>query len=601
MAAQTRHAAAMAFLRESPADQKRAVFLDGGTVGARFTCLSAISEQEAGGDFEKAELIYDSLVSKGVAGLSSLDQDVGKGIGEAASDVTAVDLRVGSHGEDDIEMFTQSGMPDRIQDRILRAMLAAEALDRRTENLQLPGDNADLSATWFNNSKTWSKRSLVLPSLGQPPVSPTSTNDIVDETRRLPYSISSNRSLFTLVEDLLAKKLQATATICERPLEANIPAASLSWVDEACDVQKQPTSPLKSPDSHGDHSTVTPTLPSPLRPIRSDIEDADSNSEPAPTMPKPPRRKRPPMLTLDTGRSNRQSDGHRGIRALNEALEAPHTPATTSQGQNVSNYPATYVDKATNTVDLGGGSNEQQTTYEQPFQQVLPVLEHLVIQLLGDASSPLFDRLFQGFRDGSRMTGARGLESMSSILELGGSLDRMECLDSDLVSSIRDNVDPVLLQAVHTQVMMPTSPGQPVNGRLPTPPYDSYSPATPRPGPDQRFQTVRVRKQTSVSAQTTLRLMLSSYIPSEVWTQFPSASTHPEDGTLWKPILWAVKANKASKLESSWRAGKGLDLILAIGAERTVKSGYASNIIRQVERLGYNSTGDSRTGRVLLK
>lgn len=586
MAAQTRHAAAMAFLRESPVDQNRAVFLNGGTVGARFTCLSAISEQEADGDFEKAKLIYDSLVSRGIDGLSTLDQDAGKGFGETASDVTRADMA----SEDGVEMFAQSGMPGGVEDRILRAMLAAEALDRRTENLQLPGDYTDLSAIWFNNSKTWSKRSLALPSRGQPPVSPTSMNDTVAEIRRLPCSISSNRSLFTSVEDLLAKKLQATATICERPLEANIPAASLSWVDEACDVQKQPVSPLESPDSRGDHSAGTPTLPSPLRPIRSDVEDAAINSMSAASiMPKPPRRKRPPMLTLNTGRSNHQFDGHRGILALNEALEAPQTPPTASRCRKVSKYPETYVDKATDTVDLGKENHEENTTHERSFQQVLPVLEHLLIQLLDDTASPIFDCLFQRFRDGSRTGGVRDFDSGPGIREFGVSLDSLECLDSDSSSSVRSNVDPVL------------SPLKPVNGRLPTPPYDSYSPATSRPGSDRRFQTVRVRKQTSVSVHTTLRLMLSSYIPSEVWTQYPPPPTHPENGTLWKPISWGGEAIKALKLKSSWTASSDLDLILAIGAERTVKPGYASNIIRQVERLGYHSTSDSRTGRVLLK
>ncbi|KAK1761423.1 hypothetical protein QBC47DRAFT_356500 [Echria macrotheca] len=616
-AAQIRHNAAMSFLRDSAADHKRVVFLNGGTVGARFRCVSAIAERETQGDFDRAEAVFDRLVSNGVSGLLSEDNGGRRAVAgqveprkqsarvnAASSDVggswTAGQDFLGATGSDPLpdDRSETDNRSETMEDRIMRAMRAAEALDKRTASLQ-PADDIDLPAIWLNSCRTWSKMSLGLASSGpggrDTLASPTGTSETIEESRRLPCSISSERSVFTSVEDLLAAKMRA-ATACEGTLDTSIPAASLSWVDQTNNADSPPSHPAVSECSTGDRSTAwtpSPLTTTPSEPVDAPMSMAYDEPEAAPAATEPPRRKRPPMLTLNTHRLRRPEYIVNGVPMdpqQRPVMSEKPTSASVSplQCQKRLQYPATYVDKATDTDGLENS---------EPVEEVLPLLENLVIQLLSDATDPAFDRLFQAIRNGTKRFNAG--RDPASPAEAGTPVTA--------VTALTDQSGPFLLQGLHGQMLMQAGYGQPTNGRLPTPPYDLYSPATPKPGPDQRFQTVPVRRQTSVSVQTTLRLMLSSYIPSEVWTQYPAVQREGGGGsssTPWKPVLWGRKDTQSSsrKPKSTWAAGEKLDLILAVGAERSVKPGYTSGVIRQLEKLGGGGGGNtSRTGRVLFK
>lgn len=171
-AAQTRHAEALDFLRPSTAsnNQKRLVFMHGGTVSAQAACLEAIMEHESEGDIEVADATYCRLVSNGVAGLSAGKRLSRCGSGkrvsfpphpvsvqrEARSPVLnkaresrpSVRDSVGCMGDKD----------DTMGNRIMRAMRAADALDKETEFLQPDGNDLDYTVKLIDIPSRTSKR-----------------------------------------------------------------------------------------------------------------------------------------------------------------------------------------------------------------------------------------------------------------------------------------------------------------------------------------------------------------------------------------------------------------------------------------------------------
>jgi hypothetical protein len=127
-----RNEAAYAFLRESTPASKRLVFMNGGTPSALALCVKTISQNETEGDLEKAGSIFDDLVGDGVAGL----------LKEPKLEIS-VDTEYSEDLLGDDELFEEELEPES-EDPIIRAMRAADALDRQTECLQ-PSNELDLT------------------------------------------------------------------------------------------------------------------------------------------------------------------------------------------------------------------------------------------------------------------------------------------------------------------------------------------------------------------------------------------------------------------------------------------------------------------------
>ncbi|KAK0651406.1 hypothetical protein B0T16DRAFT_453878 [Cercophora newfieldiana] len=613
-AAEKRHAEAVAFLDAAAADKKRVVFLDGGTVGARVLCLSAISCNETDGDLDKAETMLNEFMSHGVASL--LDD-------KEAEDRSSSITRRTKVAEEDLWEALGGGDIGRFDDPILRAMRAADALDKETESLQSPSNEVDLSACWFNNSKTWSRGSLKLPFMD---FTNTRSPQLPPLSAEVPFSRSTQRSLLTSVEDLLAERMHEPQPTGQWPLETKIPTSTLSWISETPELGSagsqqtlDPTAHKRSPSANGPPPAEQKDESEEKRSASVELGRLGAESQVQPPPPKPLRRKRPPMLPLVI---NTQVGGLRAVRSLG-SLGAENVressdirlqlckknPDSTSflyglrECEEVKQKD-TYVDKATDTADLQSMGTQESAANIDTFQEVLPLFENLVIQLVGDMPNPPLERIFEGFRNGPA-----GKETLcpevtdTSTSAPSTPVDALVgmAFTTDLTSEAAMPAlgDPFTLRAANDGEMMHGAQGgnplaQLAHGRLPTPPYDLYLPATPKAGQDQRFQTLSVRRQTETAVQNTLRLILSSYIPSEVWTQYPSRATGSKAGTPWKPVLWKPEPH------GSWRSCKELDMILAIGAERNVKRGYTSTIVGQVEKLGMVS-GSSRSGRLDLR
>ena len=639
MAAQRRHAAATSFLEESTPDKKRVVFLEGGTVSARVLCISTISYNVTDGDLENAEAIYDELTKGGVAGLVGDEEAIransmllGGGKGEREQKLWGGDLVAGE-------------MEDTY-DPVLRAMRAADVLDQMTEGLQSPSNDVDLSACWFNNSRTWSRKSLKLPPKDF--AGHVRSPRLPDVTTEAHHSITHHqRSLLTSFEYLLARRMGRPATLSQDQLETRIPTSPLSWDDQEGDVSDTTPLGITDPSRATTPDYVTPSeqlsaeIPAPLawskpkerkRSISFDLGSSRSEDHAKPTAPEAPQRRRPPMLSLITSNQVIRKGSVRSLDnvtveevastkgdSASECIAIPISSLVKAlrtssvleglESSRDAKLRDEYIDRATDTTDLDAArTSEAELTRKRPFQEVLPVLEDLVIQLVGDTPDATLERVFQGLRGGAQGKNAQCLEpaatrscssnpSTPANLSTGSGLCRGS--DSETTRPLLD--DPVAADITYNSVMLHGAQsgfprGKAGHGRLPTPPYDLYSPAQFGPEPDQRFQTLSVGRQTETSVQNTLRLILSSYIPSEVWTQHPShASNTSKAGTPWKPVLWKPEARE--KLRSC----KELDMILAIGADRSVKKSYTSAVVSQIEKLGLDAAGGSRSGRLDLR
>lgn len=332
-----------------------------------------------------------------------------------------------------------------------------------------------------------------------------------------------------------------------------------------------------------------------------------------------PRRNRPPMLplTINTRCANLRAVRSLGSLETNSIHEKPevnlHIINKKVEATSFLQSPGSvievkqrdcYVDKATDTADLDNALDvpESCSLESCPYEEVLPLLENLVIQLIGDIPNPPLERIYEGFRNGPSVKRTLSAETTSTsastpltpidaFIGLAVSKDSPSGSTATVPGDVFTAHDPNGYEMMHGAVSIGPAAQ---HGRLPTPPYELYLPATPKAGQDQRFQSLSVRRQTETSVQNTLRLILSSYIPSEVWTQYPSRSPSSKAGTPWRPVLWRFDP------EGGCRSCKELDMILAIGSERGVKQNYTSAIINQVEKLGLVS-GETRSGRLDLR
>lgn len=121
-AAQTRHEAAVRFLRDASPANKRLVFLNGGTAGAVSQCITAISEHQASGDIHQAELMFRNIALEGLGGLDREDKH---------SDQTTLWMLSRKQSSDDSVLDGEEP-----EDPITKAMRAADLLYKETDSLQ---------------------------------------------------------------------------------------------------------------------------------------------------------------------------------------------------------------------------------------------------------------------------------------------------------------------------------------------------------------------------------------------------------------------------------------------------------------------------------
>ncbi|KAM0330684.1 hypothetical protein ACHAQA_003636 [Verticillium albo-atrum] len=599
LALAARNEAAYTFLREATPNNKRLVFMNGGTPSAQSFCIKAIADNETDGDIAHAELLFNNLVKHGLAGL----------------EVEFVSRR----GE------RQHHTPE--EDPITRAMRAADALDRMTANLQ-PNTDVDLTIATRPRSMSLPMYSFDDRFGDSAPfyvfgVRSEEEDNYDEDGLPSPFMPATPRLEVTDFGHIFPSVLSPSLdTIGSFPV-----LRSPSCVGEAYDHPVSPrtqnTTDMLSPISaysihsaepaiYGEASVVHMGSSARRRSVKriKSLDRTYLNGA----------RYRDTVLRIQTqseaiGEQELPVDGRRYSSMEAAAHEPPHLNIVDLEGQRTvyarggrpmikllappkfkKKTRSTYVDKGTDA--------EEVPVLEPPFQPVLPFTEDLVINFKDGDSDFTLEAIIRAFKAGIYPV-QMPAPSEHSLLD-----DKSIPGTPDLLAVYQDHDDidaevswagfnpseydpfaygPTLLKST---VALPCAPKR----KPSTPPTPAQTPPLPadHASLEEKFRDCDIMAcKTAVAVQNSLRIILNIHFPPEDqgYHHF-HFSILPEMGGLWKPVF------READPESPRCNRRRIDQILAIGSQRGVKKTYLSSVVEHLERLGSKTGEVSRSGRL---
>ncbi|KAK4459942.1 hypothetical protein QBC42DRAFT_230604 [Cladorrhinum samala] len=229
-ASEARRREAQEFLRQSTAGEARFVFTHGGTVGAQAQCLSAIANHITNGNLDEASDIFNSLTSSGMDGLEAQENLAYQKASFATWEERVTDSRLAGLRPTPLNKSKQpewnpaktaESHLDMFEDPIIRAMRAADALDKETEFLQPANHDVDLTVKMIEIKKSSPKRSRSLSEI----------------------SFSEQEALLFNNIECPAEKAPPKIPLRKRPLRIHIPTPSLTWKGDAEGLEDEQVSP----------------------------------------------------------------------------------------------------------------------------------------------------------------------------------------------------------------------------------------------------------------------------------------------------------------------------------------------------------------------
>jgi hypothetical protein len=656
-----RKEAALEFLRRprSGTQGERLVFLNGGTAGAQALLVAAISQHITNGDWVKGEAEFVRLVQEGVAGLEK----------EERLDPAAEDAPPAEPEEEEEE-------EEEEQDPSTRAMRAAEALDHETEDLQ-PSNILDLTIKTrprscslpvygYSDSYNDAAPFLVFGARGEGRIdeavdfgSDGDSDDPNEEDEEQEPLEDSERTPLRNVKHRLQTPLSPTfpMRIFGRSTDIPIPPRSPSCVGEVYGPKSANDAALLSPISDAFYGPGTPdrvvfgearvvslSSSSPSKPLkrtrsldrifagRSRAGDLISSptvaipAEEEPATPDEPNRRHssfivsriPVRNSLDVPRPifGRATLVRRGPLALK--IKVP------------SKLPQ-YVDSGTDAIDWDEVEAKPQERPPTPeFEPVLPLVEDLVIQIVGDTTNRVLESVVTGFKNGRFPVGSAPKKEEAAIhceTEPRASVDTIDEspefpatpkshsfaeIDSRrpshgaMPTSDSDEYDPFASDGKYAYNPAPCPSKSEI--RLVMPTINTPQPPTPAQTPPptavdstngHKFRTFSVAgRRTAVYFQNGLRSVLNGCFPpsspEDHQCHFPLL---PEVNGLWNPIFGEADPDTSSLRPD----GRKTDLILAIGSQRGVDKDFLSAITAEVDKLGAKPNGVTRSGRLDMR
>ncbi|KAI1816593.1 hypothetical protein GGS20DRAFT_575340 [Poronia punctata] len=576
---------ARSFLEESTADDKRLVFMNGGTATAYMTCIAAISRHETRGDITKAQTIFRKLVRHGITGLRRPKK---------------------AKKEESTRTGTDGDNYEALDDPVSRAMRAADALDLETASLQSV-HVLDLTYAVRPRSTSVPARPMFNhePDLLQHPLPDMSRqsqilkiekwrNMAADEEQLAdPNSASSCPSVaddmdssgpLTPVDDSQAYDMTTTnrtspalvgkAQLVDirppslQPHRRTTSANQIAIGDERGGL----ANPLLRSRFHGDHV---------LQPINPDNTGL----------------RRGPRLRLTT--PNPKQPVPRFSRIV--ALERNYM-------RKVSNRDAEN-DATSESVE-----GEAEIDANAPFETVLPMIEDMVIYFKGDESDPGVEAIIQSFRDGtypvtkpaqvSKETGEHTVpasppRSRSSTPNLtvdttGKGQMIVEQVRPIYLPDVYDPFAPTGDYTLHPATIFPPKKAVTTTRIISVPPTPAQTP--PPPGPEPLMgKVIRdfhiAEYKTAVAIQDSLRVILADYFPSEgdgYQFDFPLL---PGFSSFWQPVF------RTTSTEGLGTA-RNVHLILAVGAQQNADRDFLHSVSCSLEKLGLAPNGNSRSGKL---
>ncbi|CRK16492.1 hypothetical protein BN1708_011781 [Verticillium longisporum] len=573
-----RNEVAYSFLKDSTPANKRLVFMNGSTPGAQAICIKTIAEHETDGDISHAELLFNDIVKHGAAGLE---------------DDWFSRQKVGRHH-----------IPE--EDPIVRAMRAAEALDRLTADLQ---PNTDVDLTFEARP-----RSMSLPiysfddRFGDAApfyvfgVRSSKDDDCIDDNTRNAFLPATPRFAVTDFGESLADTI-ATFEAVDNSLQ---PLRSPSCVGETYEHQtisprRLFTTDMLSPRSGHSIESTDAVVYGEASLMQMQMANARRSTKRTKSLDRayqtgdsywdsPPQAQS--QAGVDSGKALSE-DGRRNSNVgtllktslprtihvrcdRSIVLLSPPPPKPKKKANGA------YVDKGTDAEDF--------RSPEPPFRPVLPFTEDLVIKIQDGADDNVLEATISAFKAGiypiqtpepSEQLVARK-ESVVKAPKFHGIETAAEDSVNPSASVLSFGPDP----DEYDPFAYGPTPLKPANTtRLPlklkpvTPPTPAHTPSSLSsicgPG-EERFQSCDIAGcKTAIAVQNSLRVLLNVHFPPEDqgYHHF-HFSILPEMGGLWKPVFRNAGA------ESPRNSQRRIDQILAL------------------EKLGVKSGEVSRSGRL---
>ncbi|ROT42346.1 hypothetical protein SODALDRAFT_13209 [Sodiomyces alkalinus F11] len=617
-----RNEAALSFLKDSTPSNKRLVFMNGGTPSAHALCIKAISEHETDGDVSQAQFLFNRLAKHG---LSGLDDDF-----------------VHRRGRSSYQYLEISDL-----DPTLKAMRAADALDRRTANLQ-PSTDIDLTIATRS-------RSMSLPMCSYDDRFGDAAPFYVFGLKPDPDASDDQEAIGT--PGVMAPRLAVESADQPSTEGADWPTSFLF----SRYTGFPPGSPSCAGEAYDSFFSVPPSTP-PANPLidmlspRSDFSVHSSDplvlGRASVIHMRPVTRKPTLMRTKSLDRLYRD-----GIQSYDDVAHFQAEPAIAQrEAYHHDGHPYSYLQEASRTLEstsltpscharprsLWAHSNcvpftlspvppmkkKQKTAYvdrgtdaddllqpEPPFQAVLPFTEDLVIHLKDAKLDHTLDSIIRAFKSGTYPLRPPETSDPASRYEDEDDLSGPDTPVSPMTGSVATAnngrvIEPQLtpLKAIETDEYDPFAYQSPPlqsaklfhvahlmrTPALPTPSQPLSSPAS---SPEQRGKfcdcDITICK-TAVAIQNALRSILNLYFPPDDhgYHHFHFSLLPEMGGGLWKPVF--RDADPGSPRTDHRR----IDQVLAIGSQRGIKKSYLSGISNQLEKLGKKSGEVSRSGRL---
>lgn len=644
LAALARRKAALRFLDESTSDNKRLVFLSGGSAGAVSQCISAISEHQTAGDAILAEATYRNIASQGVKGLDQEEEYANRHALESLSSVRDQDEYLPG---DSIE-----------EDPITRAMRAADALYKETDSLQ-PLDcyirtrPRSLSLPMLDLTSSLGQASPFFVFGSAPSEDGGSVSADDDEDKPLPgegananVNSRASRSSHGGPKLWITVPPRAGSSIVETMM-------TRSSTDRRSTVHLLPSptpdsfaSPSLTPDGvvYGEARLVQMAASKsqmPLRKTRS-LDDLALNEV---------RRRRcsaqlgsiakrvAPIGTPPEAKSRHLSivDEPYSANNLLHLEQAKFVKAQTTTIRRSPTFPKgglvatpttpplreTYVSHGTDAEEVGNGNGNSE---EQEFEPVLPLHEDLVIHFTSFGRDYILDSVIQSFKDGSypiRSTTPESFHTAASdscpstpgsgdVFDQESHEDGLspvaevpssdEASDYDPYAARGDDVR--LASKMAAQQQPPRASAVPAAAA----PQEQQPPPTPAQSPsphvEARFHSLSTAGRASaiathvIATQNALRGVLEGYYSQQEGPGYlqGSSSLLPEMDKLWTPIF-----RESAEMQGATASQITADLILAIGCQKGVNGEVVAAVTGQVEKLGSKSNGMSRSGRLDIR
>ncbi|KAG7285175.1 hypothetical protein NEMBOFW57_009796 [Staphylotrichum longicolle] len=492
-------------------------------MSAQVACLSTIMEHESEEDIEEAHATYIRLASNGVPGLVSTrfshpqtSLPMPDSVERNASPKLAVPNEK-QNQKDLWEAYFDTGA-DTMENRIIRAMRAADELDKETEFLQPVTPDVDL------------------------------TVKLVDIPSRSKKRLSS-----TAVEE--PESLRCSKPPTPRDGEAGLPVKQVPRVSPVALLAEEQASAASRKPALKLH------IPSRSAPWAG---DAAANSD---------------RHTSDTAYCPRHAAPQVSHRRRSHTAESNLSPTQKSAGEEATRKDLPGLFSATEDNDA-------------PFEPVLPLMEDLVVFFTPETPNELhnfvFRRLSEGFRTPRQSISGLVTQRHDSLFSAETSCLSMEDGDElDQPQSEDDHVNDSAAHWAHKDLIH----GLPTPSRSPNP-MDASSVVMPRV--DARLYSISVGEETAASIQNFLRSFLGSQFPLQDRKYSTYDGVELAEPGLWRPL-------ECDGQVVSPDGEPRLDLILAVGAESGVKKNRLSEIVGQIDQLGFKTSGLSRSGRLDIR